>query len=463
MTSPLLKTSDVFTPNTSSPKLSKVSRSELEEELQDYIEERGKYVFVHGATKLGKTTLVKGAVRELDLFFWFDAQNLRGGSKDLWSALASALRQPVEEAMSSSKSDKSKWSFISTLGFFTSNAAGEHTKGSNNEKTFAIDLAHEIPRVFEALIEDGKSVALVLDDFHFIEDEATRSEILQALKPVADKGVSIIIVTLPYRNNAAAITTSNLSGRTKTVKMPLWSISELSEIANTGFTELNVSATAQDVHLLATNSFGSPQIMQELCLQVCRKINHIRTKQEDHVTLQMPPNAADLFKLVSDETAKSWLHHIGRGLKTRGKKRKNYDLPDGPTVDGYALILHALRSLGPQPTTTINQLRTEIAKLRKVELQAVTSMNLEDKLRGMSMLAAVDMKEALKEVDEDAGPVQVSDIFEGGSTAKAVPQPVFEWLEDESAKPINILDPLLVFTLRWHWDDVRRAVAAEQT
>jgi hypothetical protein len=37
-------------------------------------------------------------------------------------------------------------------------------------------------------------------------------------------------------------------------------------------------------------------------------------------------------------------------------------------------------------------------------------MNLEDKLRCMSLLAAVDMNEALKEVDEDNGDIQVSDI-----------------------------------------------------
>jgi len=212
---------------------------------------------------------------------------------------------------------------------------------------------------------------------------------------------------------------------------------------------------------MADNSFGSPQIMQELCLQICRKLNGYRVKQEEPRPLVMPNQPAELFKLVVDDTAKSWLHRIGKGLQTRGRKRKSYELTDGLTVDGYALILHALRSLGPQPTTPLSQLRNRIAELRGVNLQAVTSMNLEDKLRGMSLLAAVDMKEALKEIDEEKIALDITDVFEGGGTVTAVPQPVFEWNE-QGEKPVSILDPLLVFTLRWHWDDVRKAVAAER-
>ncbi|WDF35287.1 ATP-binding protein (plasmid) [Arthrobacter agilis] len=462
MTTPPVRTTDVFTPGTSSPTLSKALRQEQEQELDDYIEERGKFIFVHGATKVGKTTIVEGAVKKLDLSIWFNSQNLRQGPADLWSGLASALKQPVEEALSNDKSDKSKWNFIGSLGFLSNHAGGEHVVGSSRSQTFSIELSHKIPQVLELLAADGHKVALVLDDFHFIENEQTRADILQALKPVGNKGVSTIVITLPFRDDSRPITAANLSGRTEYLPMPLWSLDELKSIADTGFASLNVFATEDDTTLLAQNSFGSPQIMQDLCLQLCRKFNNVREKQSGITQLEMPANPADLYTRILDDTALRWLGRIGAGLKPRGVSRKTYELKDGPPVDGYLLILHTLRTLGPKPSTTISEFRAGVAKSLGIDIQKVPSLNLDEKLRNMSTLAAVDMRASLKEVDDEAAKLSPADIFSEKDII-TVPQPVFEWDEKAAAKPINILDPLLSFTLYWHWDAVLKLVAEQQS
>lgn len=464
----MLKTTEVFTPNTSSPRLSKVSRVALEEHLADKVDEGGMYIFVQGVTKLGKTTLVRGAVKELDSHFWFDAQNLREGTAALWSALASQLRHPIEEAMKSTNTDTSKWSFLGSLGFpgitVGTRAGGSHASGWEKSRIITNDLPHAIPAALAALRESGKSAAIVLDDFHFIDDQEVRTQILQALKPVADKGVTIIVVTLPYRDNFQAFTTSNIGGRSAVLEIPTWTEEELSEIAETGFAQLSVWAENADISLLAANSFGSPQIMQNLCLQLCRQINQIRQAQSALTKLELPSDSERLFKLVSDQNALNWLKHLGRGLNTRGKKRRIYSIKDDGQkmgLDGYTLVLHALRKLGPQPRTPLAVLKAELAKLREVDISVISRMNLSQILTPMSLLALNDMQAKLKEVDEAQEHLEADDIF-ADSQRLEVPQPVFEWSDQEGAKPINILDPLLLFTLRWHWPDVLEALKSER-
>lgn len=473
-----LKATDVFTPNTSSPKLSKVYRESLKSTLNDEVSKGGAFVFVQGVTKLGKTTLVRDAVivpdedgdTGVDLCFWFESQNLRGGADVLWKALAAQLRHPIEKALASKESNTSKWGWLASLGFIRGSIGNDHAFSYEKSEVQAVDLPHAIPEALKVLRDAGQSIAIVLDDFHFIEDEAVRTEILQALKPVADKKVTVIVVTLPYRDNFYVVTTSNIGGRSAVLDVPVWSRDELAEIADTGFRELTVFASEPDIFRLADNSFGSPQIMQGLCLELCW-LNSIRKKQDSITQLKIPSLEEELFKKIEDENAKNWLERIGRGAKTRGKKRKFYDITvqgSSMKLDGYTLVLQALKNLGPQPRTTLVSLKSEIALLRGVQLSVINKMNLGQVLDAMSLLALKDMQAKLKEVDDFNSPDDISvegmlkeeDIFED-SDAKSVPQPVFEWKKNEATAPINILDPLLLYTIRWHWIDVLTALKAE--
>lgn len=477
-----LKVTDVFTPNTSSPTKSKVSRGALMKTLNDEVSKGGAFVFVQGVTKLGKTTLVRDAVCEpdedcdsgVDLHFWFESQNLRGGPDDLWKALAAQLRHPIEKALATKETNTSKWGWIGSLGFVRSSVGNDHAYSFEKSEVQAVDLPHAIPEALKELRNSGLSIAIVLDDFHFIEDEGVRTEILQALKPVADKKVTILVVTLPYRDNFYVVTTSNIGGRSVVLEVPTWCPDDLAEIADTGFRELKVFATAEVTHQLALNSFGSPQIMQGLCLELCWN-NTVRKEQDALTKLRLPTKTDDLYKKLNDENAKSWLERIGRGAKTRGRKRKFYEIyEDGNpiTLDIYTLVLHALKNLGPQSRTTLNELKVEIGRLRQVEPPSVNRMNLGQALSAMSLLALKDMQATLKEVDESkikyedeltaTDEIHPEDIFED-SAARSVPQPVFEWNKNEATSPINILDPLLLYTLKWHWLDVFEVLRAENS
>lgn len=222
-----LRATEVFTPNRSSPKLSLVSRAAIEEEIGDYLDEGGRFICLQGVTKLGKTTIADTAAKKIDLVFNFDSQNLRGGARDLWSGLAAMLRQPVEEEESRSSSDTAKWSFQGLLGFFNASAGGEHSKSKGKTFTYTNDLPKAVIDAVAGLAEKRKSMVVVLDDFHFIEAESVRIEILQALKSIANRSVSVLLVTLPERDFSRIFTKANLVGRNATVEIPLWREDEL--------------------------------------------------------------------------------------------------------------------------------------------------------------------------------------------------------------------------------------------
>src|SRR5699024_1813485 len=101
-----------------------------------------------------------------------------------------------------------------------------------------------LPELVEKLRADGQLVTIVLDDFHFIPEQ-TRREAIQALKPLAHKGASVVIITLPHRRSEASRLVKDVGGRTETVEVEPWSDDDLALIAQKGFDELHVDDPAQ--------------------------------------------------------------------------------------------------------------------------------------------------------------------------------------------------------------------------
>lgn len=447
----VIKATEVFTPNTSSPPLSMVKRSEIELEIDDYLDEGGKFVCLQGVTKLGKTTIAETAAAKIDHIFSFDCQNLTKGAPALWSGLASELKQPVQKAMNDSKADTSKWSFWASLGFVSSTAGGEHAVSSGNSTTIEYDLPKAVKSAFEALAELGESIVVVLDDFHFIMDEKDRVEILKALKSVANKSVSVLLVTLPERDNSRIFTEANLPGRNATVEIPLWSEDELIEIAYTGFKELNLWAEKKTISELALNSFGSPQIMHTLSLALCRNVNSIRENQPALTKLNAPSDLERFYGARVDTNAEKWLKQLAFGKGTRGKERSLYPSSEegsAQVFDGYTVCLQALRNLGPKPVTKYVDLGNEIGKILGLNAQQVSKMQLKGTLKNMNELANAEMSVALNRL------VQNLEDPEAGN----VPQPFFEWGQSETDQPIKILDPVFLYALKWHWSAVLKSV-----
>lgn len=451
---------DVFTPSTV-PTHTDVKRSEVLEDLLSAHRTGGLFIDVAGTTKFGKTTLVQDIVGTYtDAHFWLDGQDLVGGVKEFWTELAHKLKMPVSIDRGTTTSDNSSWGILSALGLAQTNVdgltpGGVGAPGSETSPASEISLAHAVKEAISLLRSASKTLAIVIDDFHFITDVEVRRDIILALRPITKLGVSAFLVTLPRKTLDPAYQGTNIGGRHASVQVPTWRLDDLQEIAAKGFDTLNVWAPPEITHRLATESCGSPQIMQTLLLKLCRSVNSISAEVNNRTELKPPTHWETFFRSVKDLDAFDWLGQLGGGPTAR-RRRTKYELaPYGP-LDGYQLILLVMRD-APDPTNVpMADAKSAIGRMLSFDGTTVSTMNVEQKAQNMSILASKEMTKALEkyrgrneesEQDED-------NLFGINHTElkASIPQPVFAYRDDEQVPSLRILDPLLAYSLKWHED-----------
>jgi hypothetical protein len=118
-------------------------------------------------------------------------------------------------------------------------------------------------------IGDSDYVVFV-DDFHYIERDV-REEIGKQIKAAAEKGIRICTASVPHRSDDVVRSNPELRGRVRAIDMSYWTPQELEQIAFRGFRELNVDLAPTIIQALTNEAFGSPQLMQAICLNFALK------------------------------------------------------------------------------------------------------------------------------------------------------------------------------------------------
>lgn len=456
----MVRTTEVFTPNRT-PTFTSVDRSGLREKLDDYIDQGGAFVSVLGTTKLGKSTLIKSAMTSASFHTYIPGQNLISGVSSLWNRLAADLGIPTSTTTGKVVGNKSRWSFFAKFGLMGTEAGaeagGEHSVDDSKDMTYEQDAPSAVAFALSTLAVEARKRGelppmIVIDDFHFVTSADTRRDLIWALRTVTDNDCSVILATLPGRESEEAFGGTQVGGRHYPLTVPIWADEELREIATTGFEVLKVTASPGLIDVLVGQSYGSPHLMQQLCLNLCRSVNQVRDDSSPGRTLQEPENWAEFFREVRDPHSVSWLEKLGIGLKQRNPRKVKAEV-DGRQLDGYQLILWALHQLGARSEVEFVAIRDFIADLPSVTVN-VTRFALEQKAKNMNVLASREMTQALElhgaETSDDA------DETEGFTedevrVAGLIPQPVFEVVGTHAANmKVRILDPLLAYTLAWH-------------
>lgn len=408
--------SDVFKPR-SFPTLTYVNRyadsdDTYEEALKRALRNTGTLISISGASKTGKTVLCHKVLPQDSIV------DLSGGQisspEDFWAQIAEKLDMPTEyQYMRSSQISKSFNSgagggpslpFIGKLNL--SGNAGVSTSGGDN-------VSYKVGRSKTALVKFmiEHKLTLIIDDFHYIDKEV-QTYIARTLKAEIFKGLRAIILSLPHRSDDAIRLNPDLIGRTAFIDLAPWSPSDLSQIAEKGFKMLGIDIGDAMISEMAQEAASSPLLMQEICLNMAGEMKDCHIAHADE----------NLLQKVFRSTAKSYQHYRDvlkeayQGPSQGRARRKQYVSLDRNTYDVYGLLLTSISSDPPILELPVDEIQKRIRRI----------------------LGAGDIPNKLTIANAVK---HLSDIIRASL-------PKLDTM-DVKKNTLYILDPMLLFYLRW--------------
>jgi hypothetical protein len=389
--------------------------------LTDALDSGAVVISLSGPSKSGKTVFIEKTIGK-DRLIQVTGAGVTDANK-LWDRVFDIVGTPIAKKTTAAsgfegtvggKIGGEAGILVSATGELS--AAGKWSKSSSEQADVAIDY-------LQLLIRELSNTGLVLfiDDFHYIP-RPIQVEVSNQIKEAIRNNVIVVVASVPYHSDDAIRANPDLRGRTVKLDFNYWKPDELCKIADKGFTALNATASRAYVQALASESAGSPQLMQSLCLTTCFE-NDLRERQS---LLKHLASDKDAIGKVCSRTAatsdySSTVAKMKDGPKTRGQDRKSYLTRDGAVLDVYPLILRAISLDPPELTQRYPNLQRRIQSLCAKEQPS-----------GSSVTGACSHITSIANDSENRN--------------------IIEW--DGENDVLDIRDPYLLFYLRWNeWRD----------
>ncbi|TIQ61995.1 MAG: hypothetical protein E5X41_30580 [Mesorhizobium sp.] len=341
-----MKVQQVFTPN-DTPTVTYVDRSEhkLEQTLRDYCATPNIVVSLSGPSKSGKTVLIKKVVSE-DLLIPVVGAGI-SSADNLWERVLHWMGTPTEttetkisggELSAGAEGGGKAGIPLFAEGTASVSAATSMSWGSEKSVTTRVDALSQVIKEIA-----GSEFVVFIDDFHYIRLDV-REEIGRQIKAAAENGVKIITASVPHRSDDVVRSNPELRGRVASLDLAYWTNDELIQIAEKGFSRLNVDLAPPVKKALASESFGSPQLMQSICLNLCYELSIKETfPEQKRIEVSNSDLTETLLRTSSFSDFSKMLTALHTGPRTRGTERKLHDFLDGSGGDVYRAILIAIK------------------------------------------------------------------------------------------------------------------------
>ena len=417
-----MKASEVFTPG-STPKYTYYERPEqqLEEQLLHAIETKGYLTSISGPSKCGKTVLCESVLGKKEESMLLVPGGGIASERVFWDRMRAQLELPsrvdaqrsVQESKVSSNSVKFSLGSKDVIGVSGGLSRGDGAQAKSSQLHSYV--GPNGPQMLEHLRK--QDIRLVVDDFHYITPPVQKL-LAQQFKEAARQGTTIVLVSITERSDQAIRANPDLRGRLLTIDIPFWTSEELRAIPMKGFKVLNVDSHVDVVELFTQESVGSPQLMQALCLELCR-FWKLEEPYETPKTMTCPPGAAQMFlrKTAALANCKTAFDLLQSGPKVHGSPRKAYRLKNGNEGDIYAVLLRAIPHGEPQLSLRYQEIMERIASIIDGEPPG-----------GGSVVSALGHADEIVKT-------------------KLQTDRVLEW--DAEKDVLNILDPYFLYYLRW--------------
>lgn len=411
------KVTDVFVPG-GLPKHTYVARTgrNLEDRISASRDNLCKIMTVTGATKSGKTVLVRKVIGR-DESVWIDGGPVRS-LDEFWDLVIDQLEVADQEERSTTNTSSTEIGveFSAEANIIVAKGSGKVAPKKGSQRSESVTRNRAMSRRGQALATLRKLLRpIVIDDFHYLPREL-QGDVTRVLKPLVFEGVPVIYLAIPHRRFDAVKVEREMNGRVENVQVPIWEVDELKEIAQLGFPLLNIKPEINTSIRLAQEAQGSPHLMQEFCKKICFKSDVMETSVDPrHINPTFPYE--QIFKEVAEDLGKNIFDRLARGPRTR-TDRKPRKLKTGRETDIYRVVLIGLAELKPGVET--------------IEYEPLRAS-----IRGI-------LNDSLPQANE------VSRVLEQMAKISATDEssvPVIDYEKDD--RKLHITDPFFAFFLRW--------------
>lgn len=396
------KATEIFTPN-GVPSVTYVSRSTLglEKRLRDAFLVPNMVVSISGPSKSGKTVLVNKVVAEEHLI------TVSGASitspEKLWDSVLDWMGAPSQVMKKSETSLQGqvggKGSGKVGIPYIAEGQIEGHTTAGagqkwGNDEVFVRGGLQQVEREIA-----GSEYTVFIDDFHYI-NRPTQVELGKQIKEAAEKGIRICTASVPHRSDDVVRSNPELRGRVFAIDIGRWSSTEIQQIADRGFRELGVDLSPQVIAMLVREAFGSPQLMQSICLNMCFEEEIYETLPEHKRVDITGEKISHILERTSTSTDFSrMLSTLHSGPKERGTERRVYEFTDGTSGDVYRCALLAIRADPPALSFSYDEILARSASVCRG--MSPQGSSLQSTLGHMSRLAKVVQPDPVIEWDQD--------------------------------------------------------------
>lgn len=336
---------DVFTP-ASFPSFTYVSRESdwedmtYEERLEAALSIKGFLTYIVGNSKIGKTVLCKKVI-------------------------------PEEALISVSGADFSDGNDFWTIA---GQQAGMSVEGSSISASAPSDLAGQTTQAFRYKLTKDKVIdhyrknhlTLLIDDFHYAPVQV-REAIARQLKDAIGKEFSAIVISLPHRADDAIRSNPDLSGRMATIALSPWNLSDLMEIAESGFRKLGIKASDELLNYISRESLASPQLIQYICLNIGLLLKKDGPLKGAVLTREIVEKA--FRRTTANFQYREVANFLRKGPYSRGQQRRKYKTAAGTSRDLYELIIEAIAIDPPVTSLTVEELQKRLQSLIDEEIR----------------------------------------------------------------------------------------------
>ena len=365
----------IFTPD-SLPNLTFVNRSDMnyEDELRAISRAENVLISLFGPSKSGKTVLLERVIGESNLIKISGATIKE--AEDVWRAVLAKLEAPVSTQVGSTETKRTDAQ--AKLGFdggvpLLAKAKTEaligrsHQSSTERRETRETNIFSEVERL---LARTHRFV--LIDDFHYIASAEVQTRLSQQIKHLFERGVKIAVAQVLHRKDDVLRSNPELRGRLRAFSFSYWKHEDLVRIGKQGFPYLHIDIQSHVLDQFAREAAGSPQLMQQICLQTCIELNVLEPRGTIR-SVGMPMTDAQIeraFRRAARTSDYEALYNaLADGPKERGRARNVYARKSALTKgDTYELILDAIAMDPPLLRFDVDELRERVPPANLHEL-----------------------------------------------------------------------------------------------